>query len=78
MTMISIYFGRWDSYCTLLMDAVNSGVVSLQDIVQFAHNLRSASVKTITIPEHEEYLRSIIVLDLLIDTISREQDQVRR
>lgn len=78
MTMISIYFGRWDSYCTLLMDAVNSGVVSLQDIVQFAHNLRSASVKTITIPEHEEYLRSIKVLDLLIDTISCEQDQVRR
>lgn len=78
MFMMDIDFRKWDSYCTLLMDAVNSEVVSLQDIVRFAQNLRIVSVITVTIPEHEEYLRSIKVLDLLIDTISREQAQARK
>ena len=78
MTMMNIDFRKWDEYCTLLMKAVKSGVVSKQDIVAFARNLKSASVKTITIPEHEEYLRSIKVLDLLIDTINREQGQSRK
>ena len=78
MTMMNIDFKEWDEYCTLLMKAAESGVVSKQDIVAFARNLRSASVMTITIPEHEEYLRSIKVLDLLIDTINREQGQARR
>ena len=32
----------------------------------------------ITIPEHEEYLRNIKVLDLLIDTMNLEQGQARR
>ena len=78
ITMMNIDFKEWDRYCILLMDALKSGVVSKQDIVAFARNLRSASVMTITIPEHEEYLRSIKVLDLLIDTINREQGQSRR
>ena len=78
MTMMNIDFKERDEYCTLLMKAVKSGVVSKQDIVAFARNLKSASVKTITIPEHEEYLRSIKVLDLLIDTINREQGQSRK
>ena len=78
MTMMNIDFKERDEYCTLLMKAVKSGVVSKQDIVAFTRNLKSASVKTITIPEHEEYLRSIEVLDLLIDTINREQGQSRK
>lgn len=78
MTMMNIDFKQWDRYCTLLMKAVESRVVSKLDIVAFARNLRSASVKTITISEHEEYLRSIKVLDLLIDTINLEQGQARR
>lgn len=76
--LMNIDFREWDSYCTLLVEAVKSRVVSLQDIVRFAQNLRSASVMTTTIPEHEEYLRSIKMLDLLIDTISREQAQARK
>ena len=78
ITMMNIDFKEWDEYCTLLMKAAESGVVSKQDIVAFARNLRSASVMTITIPEHEEYLKSIKVLDLLIDTINREQGQSRK
>ena len=78
ITMLNIDFKQWDRYYILLMDAIKSGVVSNQDIVAFARNLKSASVKTITIPEHEEYLRSIKVLDLLIDTINREQGQSRK
>lgn len=78
MTMMNIDFKKWDSYCILLMEAIKSGVVSKQAIVSFARNLRNALVMTITIPEHEEYLRSIKVLDLLIDTINRDQGQARR
>lgn len=78
MTMMKIYFKNWVSYCTLLMEAVNSGVVSKHDIKTFAHSLRGASVRTITIPEHKEYLRIIKELDLLIDTINHEQGQTRR
>lgn len=78
MTVMNIDFKKWDGYYILLIDAVKSGVVSPQEIVAFARNLRSASVMTITIPEHEEYLRSIKALDLLIDTINRDQGQSRR
>ncbi len=53
-------------------------VVSKQDIKMFAVNLRGASVITITIPEHEEYLKNLKVLDLLIDTINLEQGQTKR
>lgn len=78
MAMMNIDFKKWDSYCILLMEAIKSGVVSKQAVVSFACNLRNALVMTITIPEHEEYLRSIKVLDLLIDTINRDQGQARR
>ena len=78
ITMMNIDFKEWDRYYILLMDALKSGVVSPQEIVAFVRNLRSASVMTITIPEHEEYLRSIKALDLLIDTINRDQGQSRR
>lgn len=78
ITMLNIDFKQWDRYYILLMDAIKSGVVSKQDIVAFARNLRSASVMRITISEHEEYLRNIKVLDLLIDTMNLEQGQARR
>lgn len=78
MFMNNIDFREWNQYCHMLMKAVKSGVVKLQDIRIFALNLCLASVITITIHEHEEYLRNIKVLDLLIDTINREQGQSRK
>ena len=78
ITMMNIDFKEWDRYCILLMDAIKSGVVSKQDIVAFARNLRSASVMTITIPEHEEYLKNQKVLNGIIDKINLEQGQARR
>lgn len=78
MAMMNISFKEWNRYYDILMRAIKYEVAKLQDIVAFARNLRSASVMTITIPEHEEYLKSIKVLDLLIDTINLEQGQARR
>ena len=78
ITMLNIDFKQWDRYYILLMDAIKSGVVSKQDIVVFARNLRSASVITITIPEHEEYLKNQKVLNGIIDKINLEQGQARR
>ena len=78
ITMMNIDFKEWDRYYILLMDALKSGVVSPQEIVAFARNLRSASVITITIPEHEEYLKNQKVLNGIINTINLEQGQARR
>ena len=78
ITMLNIDFKQWDRYYILLMDAIKSGVVSKQDIVAFARNLRSASVITITIHEHEEYLKNQKVLNGIIDKINLEQGQARR
>ena len=78
ITMMNIDFKEWDRYYILLMDALKSGVVSPQEIVAFARNLRSASVITITIPEHEEYLKNQKVLNGIIDKINLEQGQARR
>ena len=78
ITMLNIDFKQWDRYYILLMEAVKSGVVSKQDIVAFARNLRSASVITITIHEHEEYLKNQKVLNGIIDTMNLEQGQARR
>ncbi len=78
ITMLNIDFKQWDRYYILLMEAVKSGVVSKQDIVVFARNLRSASVITITIHEHEEYLKNQKVLNGIIDKINLEQGQARR
>ena len=78
ITMLNIDFKQWDRYYILLMDAIKSGVVSKQDIVAFARNLRSASVMRITIPEHEEYLKNQKVLNGIIDKINLEQGQARR
>lgn len=77
ITMMNIDFKEWDRYYILLMDALKSGVVSPQEIVAFARNLRSASVITITIPEHEEYLKNQKVLNGIIDKINLEQGQAR-
>lgn len=78
MTMMNIDFKKWDRYYILLMDAIKSEVVNSQDIVAFARNLRSASVITITIHEHEEYLKNQKVLNGIIDKINLEQGQARR
>lgn len=78
MFMNIVDFREWNRYCHSLMNALKSGVVSKQDIKTFAHSLRDASVITITIPEHEEYLKNLKVLDLLIDTINLEQGQTKR
>ena len=78
ITMMNIDFKEWDRYYILLMDALKSGVVSPQEIVAFARNLRSASVITITIHEHEEYLKNQKVLNGIIDKINLEQGQARR
>ena len=78
MFINTVDFREWNRYCHSLMNALKSGVVSKQDIKTFAHSLRGASVITITIPEHEEYLKNLKVLDLLIDTINLEQGQTKR
>lgn len=78
MTMMNIDFKKWDRYYMLLIRAVKSGVVSSQNLSAFARDLRRANVEIITTLEHEEYLRSIKELDLLIDTINLEQGQARR
>ena len=78
ITMLNIDFKQWDRYYILLMDAIKSGVVSKQDIVAFAHNLRSASIITSTRHEHEEYLKNQKVLNGIIDKINLEQGQARR
>lgn len=78
ITMLNIDFKKWYGYYIMLIDAVKSGVVSLQEIVAFARNLRSASVITITIHEHEEYLKNQKVLNGIIDKINLEQGQARR
>ncbi len=78
MFMNNVDFSEWNRYCRSLMNALKSGVVSKHDIKAFAIKLRGASVITITIPEREEYLKKLKVLDKVIDTINLEQKQTRR
>ena len=78
MFMNNLDFREWNQYCHMLMKAVKSGVVKPQDIRTFALNLCLASVITITIYEHEEYLKNQKVLNGVIDTINLEQGQARR